>query len=70
MRNQCHGYTAAEKYIIGADKLEQLMCTQINETCCRKSGSLQAFIYASIVPSWANQLLQQLVMEQSDTYAM
>ena len=28
---------------------------------------LKALVYAKIVPSWADQLLQQLLMEQIDT---
>ena len=31
------------------------------------SGDNKAFVYALMVPSWADQLLPQLLMEQFDT---
>ena len=36
-------------------------------TAVRQLFSYMAFIYAWIVPLWANQLLPQLLMEQFDT---
>ena len=52
---------------VGTLKWTAILCTR---TFDLRESTYMAFVYAWIVPLWADQLLPQLSMEQFDTFAI